>query len=138
MLIMLGATILTFLIGFIAINSVELPEFLLIFPFDTSVLMMTLIVFGFGFLFFGYTAPVVSFFAGVHLGWMYGLAGLSIQITASIISILLVSVSSIYMGTALLKDLIGKGNFKQSIKLSVITLVIALVISLIADFLVVT
>ncbi|MEM0372649.1 MAG: hypothetical protein QXO69_02295 [archaeon] len=138
MFILLVASIVTFSAGFIAMSSAQLPEWLLVFPLNTTPLMMTLIVFTFGFLLFGYPSPVITLLSGLHSGWLYSSGINVITVAAMSACTLMAAFSSAYMGTSLLEDLSERGNFKQSIKMSISVLAAAFIIALISDFIVVT
>lgn len=104
-------------------------------PLDTGLLLLTVITFSFGFLFFGYIAPVILFFVGMHIGC---LLRFSLESTPFIIGAIACSLLACYaavrLGDALLDDMRGKGNFKAAWQITLIVLGIALVIAFSLDF----
>lgn len=138
MAVLLALSIITFISGFVGMTVSELPEYLLVFPLSTTTLMMTAVVFAFGFLLFGYPAPIITLLSGLHVGWLYTSNSPVITVAAMSVCTLLATFSSTYMGTSLLEDLVERGNFKQSLKMSLIVLAVSLIIALFSDFAVVT
>ncbi len=128
-----------FVVGMGGVINGMFPESILIFPLGTGKLILTVIVFAFGFMFFGYPSPLIMFFAGAHLGWLSKLAGkFESSILVVTLCCLLASYASIKLGNSLLEDLAEKGNFKRALWISALFLVIALVLAMVIDFGVVT
>ena len=133
------ASLGTLAIGLGMTYSQELPEYLMIFPAEVQILVLAIVTFAFGFMFFGYPSPAIMFFAGVHLGGTAKAAGaFGAYSILGALSCALIAFSSVKLGTALLEDLAEKGNFKKSLRISLIFLAIALAVAAVTDFAVVT
>ena len=126
--------IITYSLALVGTSAVGLPSDLMVFPDGTGLIALTLIVFGFGFMFFGYTSPLITFLAGVFIGGSYVNGTINnITVIVSSISVLMSAFSSIYMGTSLLEDMAEKGNFKETVKITMITLFIAVILAAVHD-----
>ena len=137
--ILQAGNVAAFLTGFVGSFFVSIPAWLVVFPPSVSSLLLSVVVFSFSFLFFGFISPVVLFLAGVFLGWLFKTSGvLSAFIIFSSLSVLFMSFASVKMGLALLSDLAEKGNFRESLKISSVLIAAALIISIVTDFIVVT
>ncbi len=109
----------------------------IIFSTGTPILLVALLIFTVGFLFFGYLTPVIMFIAGDYTRVLVletGGLGQAEPIIL-IISSLVVGYSGIMLGDSLLRDMSGKGNFFDSLKISMIILAIGLAIAAVGDFL---
>jgi hypothetical protein len=131
-LILVIASIAAWGFGIAASNFSQetLPSF---FPDDSSVTLVALIVFTFSFLFFGYPSPLIMFLGGLMAGNHLKALGIDPYILVLTSASILASYSSIQLGIALLDDMVGKGNFKQALKFSLITTALFLIISVIFD-----
>jgi len=127
--VLLIASIVAFAFGVTAtvMSQTSLPAF---FPAGTPITVLSLVVFAFSFLFFGYPSPFIMFIAGMFTG--NHVKAFGVDATAGILSLvcIMAAYSSIRLGDALLDDMIGKGNFKQAVRISVIMIAIFLAISL--------
>jgi hypothetical protein len=107
-----------------------------IFPEGTGAFFVSLCVFSFGFLFFGFPTPVIMFFVGLHTGILaQATKGFSASIAVMAFSSFLSAYVAIRMGDALLDDMTGRGNFKSALFISMMLIFIALAISGIVDLL---
>ena len=130
--VLLLASIVAWIFGITAIlmASSELPAF---FAQNTPLSLLVITIFSFSFLFFGYPAPFIMFLGGMFAGVHIKTAGIdSFSAIVTIVS-LMAAYSSVRLGDALLDDMIGKGNFKQAVKISIILIIVALVISAAID-----
>ena len=132
------AALITFLVGFFGILYLEIPENLIIFDQGLQLILVTLIIFGFSFLFFGYGTPVIMFFAGTFFGTMYDLNGLTTEVGLGVFAALLAGFAAIRLGFLLLQDLAEKGNFKKEFSIDAMILVLALLAAIVIDSKVVT
>jgi len=127
-------SIAVFVFGMGLMYSAGMPE-LMIFSPDTGLLMLTVAVFSFGFLFFGYLTPIIMFFIGAHVGLVLKLEVMpSGFVIGAVACSILASYVSIRLGEALLADLRGKGNFRAAWQVSSIVLLVALVLAFSLDF----
>jgi hypothetical protein len=127
--------IITYSLALAGSAIVGLPADLLVFSSGTGLIALTLIVFGFSFMFFGYTSPLITFLAGACIGGKY-VAGTIDNATVAIssVSILASAFASIYIGTSLLADMAEKGNFTETVKITLIALAVAIVLAVVSDF----
>ena len=105
-----------------------------LFPAGSYVTLVSMSVFAFSFLFFGYPAPLIMFLAGIFTGTHVKAAGIDTYAIILSMVCVLAAYSSIRLGDALLDDMVGKGNFKRALKISVIMIVLFLIISVGIDF----
>jgi len=108
----------------------------MIFSMGTSILLIAILIFTVGFLFFGYLTPVIMFAAGDYTRVLVletGAIGHAAPLTL-IVSSIIVGYSGIMLGDSLLRDMSGKGNFFDSLKISMVLLAIGLVIAVLGDF----
>jgi hypothetical protein len=128
LIILIIASVAALALGAMAsvLSATALPMF---FPADSYITVISVIIFTFGFLFFGYPAPFILFLAGLFIGNYAKTAGADMFAIMSSIAFIMASYSSIRLGDALLDDMIGKGNFKQALKISIIMIILSLVIS---------
>lgn len=110
------------------------PASFTVLPTGIAVFLTTLTVFAFSFLFFGFPAPVILFFAGVSAGETYAAAPvITAKLAASNAAFLVAAYAAILLGNALYEDMIGASNFKKAGRASMIALAAALLIAAIAD-----
>lgn len=108
----------------------------LVFPQGTLMILIALSVFTVGFLFFGYLTPLMMFFAGVHLKTVSMEAGLTAPKPLLLaFSVIMVGYSSIMLGDALLKDMVGRGNFLKVLGISAAFLILGMASAAVGDFL---
>jgi hypothetical protein len=91
-----------------------------VFAEGSSITLIAVSVFAFSLLFFGYPSPFIMFLGGIFAGNRLGAAELDAFTVALSLACILASYSSVRLGDALLDDLIGKGNFKSALKISLI------------------
>lgn len=127
-------TILFVVIGAIAPGIIALPNYLYIFPENVSPVAVIITIFAFGFMFFGYSSPLIAFFAGVHFEQMYPIETAIIPLIISIIVTSMALFASINLGTTLLQDMVEKGNFRKSLGISLIVLAIIVIISIVMQY----
>ncbi len=138
LIVYLSSLVLLF-IGFFGMKYYGLPYSLLVFPANSTTLLITIIMFSFGLLFFGYGSPIVSFFAGIFYGWIYKVTGIpSSFVIFGMLSAVIILIATVKMGLSLFEDLTEKGNFRESLKVSFISIASALIICIVTDYLVVT
>lgn len=114
------------IVGYVGENMLDF----LLFPTGASLFLITLAVFSFSFLFFGFPSPIIMLFVGIHMGWILkNIPGEEAKIVVLGVCSLLASLSSVMLGISLLEDMRGKGNFKKVLKISLVLILIAVVIS---------
>ncbi len=125
-----------FLIGAL-VKSYTGPEGFLAFPAGTPLIIIILVLFTAGFLFFGYLTPLIMFLIGHYTHYLIIETGsfLSPAPILLIISSFIVSYAGIMLGDTLLRDISGRGNFLEALKISLIILVIGIAIAGIGDLL---
>ena len=133
-LIILTLSIATLATGFLmAATNMQTIQ---IIPPATSNIILVIITFGFGMLFFGYFPWIITYFIGTFLGNAYLLKQQTLtQIILITISIILITLSSSWIGTSLYKDLTGKqSRFSKEMKKNTIIITIALILAIISQF----
>lgn len=106
-----------------------------VFSIGTGLTLVTLSVFSFSFMFFGYLAPLMMFFAGGHAGIVSrSLPEFNPAVAALIVANFLAAYAAVRLGDALLEDLRGKGNVRNALAISLIIVAIAAVFSFSFDF----
>lgn len=129
--ILMLASVVAWIFGILAAATASyIPS---LFPVGSYVTLVSLSVFAFSFLFFGYPAPLIMFFAGIFAGIHVKIAGIDIYTIILSIVCILSAYSSIRLGDALLDDMVGKGNFKRALKISLIMIALFLIISIAVD-----
>ena len=126
-LVLFVTVILAFVLGAAAgyYAKTPLPNVL---PDATPLAVTALIVFAFGFLFFGYTSPIITFFIGITAGNAFKISqALTTQLVLLFTVSILAAFASIRLGEALLQDLSEQGNFREALKISLAILVAALI-----------
>lgn len=106
-----------------------------VFPLGLQLSFIVAGVFSFGFLFFGYLTPLIMFFSGYHFGFVskFGGDAVSAFLVTGVLASILAAFASIRLGDALLDDMVGKGNFKDALLISMIVLLAAVMIAIVVD-----
>ena len=131
LILLTAVSVTTFVFGFIAENTLNLR----VIPPGTGALILAVITFGFGLLFFGYLPWVITFLSGAYFGTAFRLKELTyLQIALAGISILIMAFASSFLGDSLYKDLTSKGNFSQDLKKILIIIAVALILALISEY----
>ena len=129
--ILMIASVVAWIFGILAsAASSNIPS---LFPSDSYVTLVSISVFAFSFLFFGYPAPLIMFLAGIFAGLGVKTAGVGIYTIILSIICILAAYASIRLGDALLDDMVSKGNFKRALKISLIMTALFLMISIGVD-----
>ncbi|MFH0986574.1 MAG: hypothetical protein V1911_00830 [Candidatus Micrarchaeota archaeon] len=111
-----------------------LPAELFILSGVTSAILMSAIVFGFGFMFFGLSSPLIMFFLGIEQGNNGLLTSFTAGMGLTAASAFLMSFASVYLGMALFDDLTNKeSQFKPAMKFSAVLIAIAVAIAVAVD-----
>lgn len=128
--------VVSFLLGLLFTYTIGESSWI-VFPEGTPIIVVSIIVFTAGFLFFGYLSPLIMFLTGSYAGHLYLFVGSSLTepVVISAAS-LLICYSSIRLGDSLLKDMAGRSNFRMVLRVSLALLVTGIVLSLIGDFIV--
>lgn len=135
-LALLGATIVSFALGALSMVYFNDPS-LLVFPKGTLGILIALVVFAVGFMFFGYLTPLPMFFVGTQTGELIiNSSSIPLEALTLSLSALIVSYSGITLGNSLLKDMAGKGNFLKVVEASLILLIVGVAVAAVGDFLV--
>jgi len=104
-----------------------------IFADGSPLTLVSLVMFTFSFFFFGYPSPFIMFLGGIFLGNRIRVMGIdAFSVVVSVVCIM-AAYASIRLGDALLDDMIGKGNFKRAMKVSLVLTVLFLAISIALD-----
>jgi uncharacterized membrane protein len=129
--ILMIASVVAWMFGILASAvSSNIPS---LFPSDSYVTLVSISVFAFSFLFFGYPAPLIMFLAGIFAGLRVKTAGVDIYTIILSMICILAAYASIRLGGALLDDMVSKGNFKRALKISLIMTALFLIISIGVD-----
>ena len=132
-IVLTGVSITAFVIGFFLQSSMGVD--LQLMPPATGPVILAIITFGFGFIFFGHLPWIMTFIAGNYMGLVFKLKEQTyLNISFTSLSILLMAFASISLGTALYADMTGKGNFSEKLRKNIIIIAIALVLAVIAQF----
>ena len=134
-LIILALSIATMATGFLmGMNEKYLTG---VIPPSSTPLILAVITFGFGMLFFGYLPWVMTYFIGEHLGIIFKTqTSPTIEIILTILSVTLMAFSSSWLGTSLHNDLVGKqSHFQKEVKKNIIIIIIALILAIAPQFL---
>jgi len=129
--ILMIASVVAWIFGILAATVANyIPS---LFPSDSYVTIISTSVFAFSFLFFGYPAPLIMFLAGIFAGIKVKAAGVDAYTIILSMVCILAAYASIRLGDALLDDMVGKGNFKRALKISLIMIALFLLISIGVD-----
>ncbi|GEM_PF-6489281 len=124
-------TLVAFTAGLGAGYLMDDPSAIVVFPLDSSVFAVTVAAFSFSLLFFGFSSPIVMFFVGSFVSVLFKHAAApSLSIAVLAIASVLASMAAIRLGDALLEDMRGTGNFRDSMKITLILMAVSLVLSL--------
>ncbi|MBI4214951.1 hypothetical protein HY546_03060 [archaeon] len=112
-------------------NPVSFPS---VFSIGAGLTIIVLSVFSLSFMFFGYLAPLMLFFAGGHAGVLSrALPSFNPAVAALIASTFLAAYSAIRLGDSLLEDLRGTGNVRNALMVSLVVIAIAVAFSFSVD-----
>jgi hypothetical protein len=127
--VLMVASIIAWIFGILAslASSSPLPS---LFPDNSYATLVSVSVFAFSFLFFGYPSPLIMFIGGIFVGARLKVVGLDAYSAALSIACIIAAYASIRLGDALLDDMVGKGNFGRALKVSIIMAVLFLIISI--------
>lgn len=132
---LLALTLIAFLTGIILIAQTENPS-LLMFPARTSAILISLIVFTLGLLFFSYLTPVIMFFVGSHVGnLIIGATQIPLQALTISISAIIVSYAAIVIGNTLIKDMDEGKAFLKPLGISIAILCVGVGIATVGEIL---
>ncbi len=135
-LALFALTVISFIAGAFAMVYYQSPQ-LLVYPTGMLDVLMVLMVFAAGFLFFGYLTPLPMLFTGAYAGrYIVNRSFTTLQAFTLSVSAFFVAYASILLGDALLKDMVGKGNFLKILTASLILLGIGIGVALVGDFLI--
>lgn len=137
MLWLLALTIVAFVLSGIASFYLDLSQFVVFAP-TTALIFISLTVFTISFLFFGFPAPFMMLLTGIYIGWLIKVPNMEARVGGLIVSSLMACFASIKLGDALLDDITGKGNFRDSLKVTTVAIAVAVIVALSIDLLVVT
>jgi hypothetical protein len=130
-------TLVAFTTGLGASYLMEDPSSIIVFPLEATVFAITVTAFSFSLLFFGFSSPIVMFFVGAFVSHLFKTAAAP-HMTIGILAIasLVAAMAAVRLGDSLLDDMRGKGNFKESLKVTLPMMGLSLVLSLAVDLVV--
>lgn len=130
-------TLVAFTVGLGAGYLMDDASSIVVFPIDSTVFSIAVASFAFSLLFFGFSSPIVMFFIGAFVSSAFKMQSLPmLDIGLLTLASVFAAMAAIRLGDSLLEDMRGTGNFKDSMKITLILMALSLILSVGAEFVV--